>query len=424
MSYKLQYINTLLVKSKLYFVPDDYTGPKFAFKPVSIYPVGHKLSKNKTKVFSKYPSMHRSLNYEPSRKNEYWKGGLADMYGIKNLKGTGAEMTPYVRIAVNSNYDVRILGVEGLVTKKEIDKLIKFENIRRKIGLLTDRTSMVYEIFEVMLGDKLVSIDFWKNWAVDEMEEEIDRRLSLDFRPDKRNKMIKSKILSKIKKYVKNTRFFVIERDLQVSERVRDLARCKSEKELHDILCRVFEWLNRSNTYNKIGKSKNKMQIFNIQKKPGVDKYFKIWLPSQMGFYLGSLHKAGYFSDNAHAQNWSAVGTLYDISGGIKKISDNVSLACVQRNRDLFLCGHAFIELYNPLSGNYLKNKDCLYDALVSFLNSYNNTFGGKITTNDLDIFLKGSIDVYKHNLGINYVDSKMIIDKEYHLRKLVEELL
>jgi hypothetical protein len=118
----------------------------------------------------------------------------------------------------------------------------------------------------------------------------------------------------KVKKYLQSTDFFIEDRDLQVAERLRDLKKIKTESQFRQVMEPIFKWVNLATNSLKSGIISDTPVPNRFEFNPAdIQRYFGEWLPSQMGIYLARLHKLGLVHQFPHAQNWSVVGTLYDL---------------------------------------------------------------------------------------------------------------
>ena len=134
------------------------------------------------------------------------------------------------------------------------------------------------------------------------------------------------------------------------------------------------------------------------------EQYFGTWLPGEMGKYLGRLHKNGISAQMAHTQNWSAVGTLYDISSNFTPTNKESFL-----RDDIRYTYTSINSLLNPQLGNYLETNfpELAWEAKRNFLQSYyQERFQRNITAADL-------IDLYKTTLLKNEVIRHIA---QYHL--------
>lgn len=254
------------------------------------------------KVRGKYERISRehgrSMTETASSKKVVWGGPFSgDIFGARNIKGTNMSEIK-IESTIAEQYGVR---AHGLMDDTDIPRIERASEVLRKNGLPTEALRAIVELKNVWAGgekDKTrerVPVGIWK---LEEL---------------KRIKKEKPELYEKTKTYFKETKFVAIERDVQVDERVEDLIAACEENRLRQFLEPVFKWLNVATAVKNGGiiAGTPKPEGFEY-KKQDIYRYFASYLPSQMGIYLGRLHKLGLAHGSPHAQNWSAIGTLYD----------------------------------------------------------------------------------------------------------------
>lgn len=217
-------------------------------------------------------------------------------FGSRDIKGTTMENI------VEKKHD-RGIYINGLADQSSLQRILSATDFLLSLGIPTEHISKVSELEEVVYRDKKYPIDKWRDVFLDDVRNsEIDfmsgERLPIT---DKQARQQHAKFYDKVEKYVNTSQFVAIERDLQVAERLSDLASL-NKQELELRMQKIFRWLNAVNPDNSWkSNSEESMKI-----------YFDIALPNYMGWYLASLHTHEVITRDSHSQNWSGVGTHYD----------------------------------------------------------------------------------------------------------------
>ena len=316
-----------------------------------------------------------------------WEDRYGIVYGDRNTKG-GNMANIEVRTIEEPGYlELRVQGLKDSIGLENIDKVSGF---MRKNGLPTERVASVRQLKEVYSEGKKIPISEWKAKVVEKKEEEIINIKTASVIDQRREE------LEKIRLYLASTEFYVVERDLQVAERLRDLGSdVNTEKQLHRMLGPVFNWINVvfKVKHEGIIPGTKPSEPFTLDK-AGIERYLN-WLPTQMGIYLARLHKLGGVHGYAHSQNWSLAGTLYDLdSVKIAGLTDNdlgEQNLEVSQNDDVVNTIYAISDetLYSTLLQKMFPD---LHNSTVGvFVKSYiTERFGNNLTENEIEeIFTK-----------------------------------
>lgn len=263
------------------------------------------------------PTHGRNMTEMVTSAKVLWGGTLpGDIYGARSLKGGRMDTPGGIKIEADSE---SYYGIHawGLMDDGCLPRVVAASELMRKNGLPTECPREVKKIKDVWLKTtdpdgnvyfKKVSI---KKWEKDELKRIQDEANEADdyTKPDK----IKS--AQQTEEYLKRTEFIVLERDLQVDERLIDLAEAARNNKLKDVLKPVLKWLNVATQAKNSGliPGTARPQKFDAENSEDVQEYLTKWLPSQMGIYLGKFHTIGLTHQFLHNQNWSAVGTIYDL---------------------------------------------------------------------------------------------------------------
>ncbi len=261
---------------------------------------GRNLEKHRMKTqksFEKISPKHgRSMTEKITSKKLVWGGDLpGDIYGAVTIKGTSMEED--VVIERTDLFGGEYRGY-GLMDDSSIDRVTRASEILRAHGLPTEKPVNVKKIKEVYIKrneSRLFDKYTIGNWEKKESEEH------------KRSLRKKG-----LQKYLDDYDFIALERHVQTDERLTDVE--WNEKNFTGFLKPIFKWLNVATAYKNSGliAGTPRPEAFDMSKR-SLRRYFMGYLPSQMGVYLGRLHKLGLTHGCAHAQNWSMVGTLYDL---------------------------------------------------------------------------------------------------------------
>lgn len=262
-----------------------------------------KVESEKIKTENRYElitdSHGRSMTERATSKSVFWRGNLpGDIYGAKSIKGTA--MYQSLRIGEGGIADYGVQG-KGLMDDACIDRCIRVSEVLRVHGLPTEKPVSVMLLNEVIRKKdsrfwEKIPISKWKKIKLDEIDENRGWRKTVD-------------------RYFSETNFASLERYVQVDERIKDLDQFTSSFENMVIFLNpIFKWLNVVTLYTKnslISGTKQPEQY--KTNRASMNRYFSIFLPTQIGTYLGRLHKLGIVHRYPHDQNWSMVGTLYDL---------------------------------------------------------------------------------------------------------------
>jgi len=292
-------------------------------------------------------------------KRVVWSGDLSgDIYGDRDQKGGRFEKT--FKLTFNQyNGGWRVEGMQTYIPQ-ELAREELASIVFRQLGLPTDVVRSVHVITGLPdVQGKYFGMDKWKNFAIKNFAERY------------KNSSDKDEKITSATNWLYGQEFCIEERDLQVAERLRSLGYCQTESEFNSMFKPILKWVNIATESKKSGLITGTAQPEHFNDTDSdFKRYFSEWLPSQMGVFLGRLHKNQMVHRNASAQNWSAVGTLYDkdtVTGVLmgEKIPTSQEYAS-----DLQYTLGALDEL----GGNFLSGKlgkEAVLSAKVSFLKNY-----------------------------------------------------
>lgn len=252
----------------------------------------------------------RNMTEKSTSGKAVWGGDQpGDIYGATSDKGGsmdysdasgGVRIEPYI----DSYYRTHAWG---LMDDSSIGRVENASSFMRKNGLPTERPRDVKNIKEIWVSNvddkgrrvfEKKPIHIWE-------KEEMGRI----------GKVYGESTLANIQSYLDNTEFIVLTRDLQVDERLKDIGEGAKINELKKVLTPILRWVNVATESRASGliPDTKAPEKFDPEKADDLKRYLVEWLPDQMGTYLGRFHKIGLSHRYLHAQNWSAVGTIYDL---------------------------------------------------------------------------------------------------------------
>ena len=329
--------------------------------------------------YEKIDTAHgRSMTESASSNKVVWGGPLpGDIYGARTVKGTAMRASiKGISLDSHSESPYGYRGF-GLMDDSVIPRVIKVSELLRKNGLPTERPAKVKELKEVWVQKWIDGHIAWKKIPIKEWETstlQAETEGGADF--------------EKIKRYLQETKFIAIERDVQVDERLQNIAKAAYNDRLKEIMTPIFKWLNVATQVRSggiiAGTPKPKPFRYN---KGDLNRYFLSYLPSQMGTYLGRFHKLGLQHEFPHWGNWSAVGTLYDLDSvsGQALYSDDKPVEDKDQVHDINITYGAAEILLNRLA--YTPGFERAYKPFFTqFLRSYfTEKYGAGVTSKDLN---------------------------------------
>jgi hypothetical protein len=324
----------------------------------------------------------RVITETASRDKVVWGGKYeSDIYGARDMKGV-RHGNPIIEERDYDRGSFRVAGLWDCIVD-DTEYIIKVSDYLRSNGLPTEHPVNIYELKEIALNGKVVSIDEWKKWAIDEYKGKNPNN---------------DTGLANATEYIEKARFFVVERELQTSERLRDIGWCANKEDFETALSSAFKWINVATKAknNGIIPGTEKPEDFHIENPEDVQRYFSDWIPKQMGTYVGRLSKLGLAAHYLHAQNWSCAGTMYDLDSVTGQVFGEPATES-DFNRDLRWTMGSLEELLNPTGGNYITENypDMLLTAKANFIKSYLDERGSINRPN------------YKYFMDNSYFDGK-----------------
>lgn len=298
-------------------VPQDHPfrmGPIPAFSRVSINPgtelwirasfQGRAWNRKLIKISPDHGRSYE-LNFGKT-KNIFWEDKYGNLYSTITTKGNSL-MFPSVQEADNLPYG---LYIHGLQDGSLVARPLRASKILRANQIDTEMILKVIEPQELPFYDSLVPIS--------------DPRKDLDFKRgliwlfstgrETRNATLPSmEEIRDVEAKLKDMRFLITIRGLQVSERFQDLMRCETRDEFMAMMERVFTFVNMAERRRSKGDFSHKADYFSEQAQSDVDRYVAQYLPQKLATNFAKLHNLGLVHKYPHAGNVSAAGGIYDL---------------------------------------------------------------------------------------------------------------
>lgn len=298
----------------------------------------------------------RTLTEKTTRDSVIWGGQYeVDIFGSRDLKGVRHNKPVICPIP----YAPDGIGVRGLWDNVAVGYVDMISDYLRSNGLPTEHPIATSELKEILLEGKKVPIDEWKEWA---LQEYISR--------DPEN----VEGIEKVKKYLAETKFYTLERELQTAERLRDIGTCQNKEDFTNVMGPALHWVNVATAIknNGIIPETETPARFEIDNKEDMTRYLSEWIPTQMGTYLGRFSKMGFVNHYPHAQNWSCAGTMYDLDS-VKGKAFGATIDNATFQKDVQTTLGALEELLNPDGGNYISREypDLILIAKANFIKAY-----------------------------------------------------
>jgi len=235
----------------------------------------------------------RELVDETSRNAVLWGDVYGGWYAARGEKGGR-----WYEIRLKEIDDGKF-RIQGMYNESEADYLVRVTDFLAKNGLLTEKVRVARKLNTMVVGDEKVEVEDWKKMVLLEAEKNYGKGTE------------RYRLASE---YINEVNLVLVERDLQVSERIRDLRRCRTKEEFEKVLGGVFKIINVVAEVKGTSTLPNTKppERFDINNESDIRRYLGEWLPSQMGIYLARLRKLEMTNDYSHDQQWSLVGSEYD----------------------------------------------------------------------------------------------------------------
>lgn len=178
-------------------------------------------------------------------------------------------------------------------------------------------------------------------------------------------------------RYLDNSKFIVIERAMPIGDRLADLDKCKTVEDYKSVLFPVFEKLNLiSKVKGNVIPRVETPNRFDTQTDKDIPTFLRNYMPSQMGLYLGRMHRNGISHGYAHYSNWSLAGILVDLDTADGNIpGENFSPTTQEKlDWDVFCTYSPFINAINNFSqmqGEHEYQPAEFVEPIETFIASY-----------------------------------------------------
>lgn len=324
----------------------------------------------------------------------FWTGDLpGDKYGERTVKGI--QMTNvHIEEDTDSPYGVH---TSGLMDGVFIERVKKGSRVLRSLGLPTENPREVKELKEIWVdrGDGIrekISVKEWKKREIKRLERKVKDEEKKDVNSG--SYLSALRILKNAREYLKETRFVVLERDVQVDTRITDISAYAKQNRLGEIMSPMLRWLNVATAYTNEGLISGTPQPERFDTSPeSLRDYFGEWLPSQMGVYLGRMHKERIYHGYLHLGNWQGVGTPLDLDSlkGKKIYPADDDFTEKKAATDIFdttqgLSSFIDQDLYYTDEFQRIDTRDVALAANISFFKNYlKERFGEDLKIKDID---------------------------------------
>lgn len=340
----------------------------------------------------------------------------ADIFGARDQKGVRHEV-PVLQYVQNYGFQDKVNAI-GLYSNKDVEYIVKVSNFLRSHGLPTENPNNILKLKEIAVDGVPVPIDDWKDAALTYFENVCE------------NDPIQMEMA---KEYLKQD-FFEIERELQTTERLRNISKCQTKEEFEEMVGKVFKWLNVATEIRDQGilPDTTKPKAFDVENPGDIERYFLNWLPEQMGIYLARMQKLGVVNYFPHAQNWSAVGTMYDLND---VVGDPLGFPCEEEDFKYMvgLSLGALEELLYPKDGNYLSDELNLSvnKAKASLIQAYLKELGKDVSEIGYEYFADNDyvngesvmIGVEDWKEIMTYMGQEEKLDSQTHLEEIEKKV-
>ena len=383
------------------FYKEKYSRSPFAKRDTTVSTSAETNEKNESSNYAIVSPEHGRAIVDTRINNAVIWGGTksGDIYGAKDWKGANMN---HVRLQ-RDDYGTLGWRAEGLKDNVGIVRLQKASRILRDNGLPTENPIKIDKLLQVVEDGKTIPIWLWKTETIKAFESSANVIEKMgDFEMTKKQR----EEADSVKKYLLGTDFYVEERDLQTAERLRDLETAKDEESFKKIVEPILKWVDTVVEVKKSGLIANTPPPEKFSFSPeDIKRYFGEWLPSQMGIYIARMHKLGLAHQFPHAQNWSVVGTLYDLDSvkgpqlGDKENSKNDYAIDTKK------AVGAIAELFDPRTNNYLSTSfsDIAEKSQTMLISSYiKERFGDGISSEQLETIRKENFANMHNKWGAN----------------------
>ncbi len=363
----------------------------------------------------------RSVDDRILRDAAMWSDQYGNIFGSRSYKGAPLNDVGIITYDSTARYGLRINGLKDSLV---LARIFRASDFLREHGLETERITGMEKVTHVPIKNHIFPIEEWKKAVVRQARNLLGKKGEILVQTDA------------FSKYLDRADFYVLDREMQVSERLVDLHQMLffpemndkiiipnqgdfelayyagndihfifSRKQLQFRLQKIFNWVN---TYEL---QHGRQSGFDAYNNKSVLRYFQEYLPDKIGNYLGRLNGLGIVHGYASWHNWSAVGTLYDLDSvhGKPLFNTDDSISNEDQKRDVLLTIDAIRTLYGDHSNRnivtihgqqfvyngYLEqiskqSNDVLRnEATVRFLKSYIRSLPTHFTGKDPSVLVK-----------------------------------
>jgi len=262
------------------------------------------------------PNHGRTLIDQRPESVVIWTDEYNNIYGSTNFKGTilPGKTSDRAFLAYPNGRGRSAQGPpepKGLVKNLNVHRLVDASTILRQHDILTEHITRIWRIDAIFTD----SLNIGPPGA--EHDTLLPRSIICAPRLDQSDPRGNSTPMADVINELDNgdssyatDEYFIIERDTQVAERIRDIPLLNQQD-----WDSKFKWLKIAISLKPKSFYKPEMleDILSSNNDDRIKRYILEWLPGQIGWNLGNFHRLGVYLNGAHSQNWSIFGTFCDL---------------------------------------------------------------------------------------------------------------
>lgn len=289
-----------------------------------------------------------------------WEDENGILHGMRDHKGTLMESEREINDDMYGHY---MLRVEGMKDGWVLSRILKASEYLGKRGIPTEAITEVRKLDQVVDNGQVIDIDEWKDYAIQAYLRNPWKRGGHDA-PEER-----------VREYMKAD-FYALTRDLQVEERLRDLGHL-SKGDYHQFMEPIIKWYRLASKYRPDQFTPIDQ---NVQGLPGeplseaeLSDFMNRVVPTNMGRNVALTHLYDLAHGWCHAQNFSLVGTYYDVDSVHGSPLGDKAITEQDIKRDFSMTLKALEETSTAFVQPIIRNK-----AILNFVVSYMDTTKGE----------------------------------------------
>lgn len=290
-----------------------------------------------------------------------WQDEQGNLYGERDHKGVLMDKS---RDIEDDEYGHMSLRVNGMKDGWVLERILTVSDYLAKQGIPSERITEVRKLEQVIDDGHTVDMEEWKQNAIQRYLRNPDNLKGHD-QPEKT-----------VNKYM-DTDFYALTRDLQVAGRLRDLSQLGSKKDYHMFMEPIVKWYRLASHYKPEHFTPLSPDVVKHTGQPVSEEEMRDFMnrvvPINMGRNLGLTHNLGLAHGWCHAQNYSLVGSYYDVDSIHGEPIGDPLITLQDKSRDFSMTLGAIEET----STSYVQ-PIVITEAVVNFVTSYMNTTHGQ----------------------------------------------